>query len=354
MWQIKTVLLKKLFTLFLLCCSSIVLAQTIKGRILDETNQPLFGANIYLDGTSIATVSNENGIFQLTVPSKINASLVISYIGYQSVTVDSYSATEDLQIKLQPSTNSLKEVVVKKNRFSRKEMLKLFREQFLGDTKAGRKAIITNEADIDFEYDEKYKVLIATSDKPLIIQNPVLGYEVVYEISSFVVEFHSLSIDSRDVHKILFTGVSRFTETDKTSKVINERLKSYRGSVLHFFRSLVSDKMAENQFLLVKNKKVASVKNNFIFKDNSGLKEVNLTDKPVQITSKNALVDSKFYSHYQISFDKSRTSAVTFLTPVFNVDQFGIHSNVQDILFAGDMSNKRIGDLLPTNYGIEE
>jgi len=27
---------------------------------------------------------------------------------------------------------------------------------------------------------------------------------------------------------------------------------------------------------------------------------------------------------------------------------------VQDILFAGDMSNKRIGDLLPTNYGIEE
>jgi hypothetical protein len=347
------ILKKRFLLLFCFCFSLTALAQAIKGRVFDEKNKPLFGANIFLDGTSIATISNEEGYFQLSVLVKTNTNLVVSYIGYQSIAISSFSADEELKIVLQPSTNSLKEVVIKKERFTRKQMLKVFREQFLGDTKAGRKAIITNEEEIDFEYDEKYKVLKATSDKPLIIQNPVLGYKVTYEISDFIVQFHLLSIESKDVNKILFTGVSRFEETSSSPAIIKERMKSYRGSVLHFFRSMISDKLAENQFMLVKNKKIAEVKNNFSFKDNSGLIQVNLTDKPTKIVSKNALVDDKFYSYYQISFEKSKTSAITFLTPVFDIDQFGIHSNVNEILFAGEMSYKRIADLLPTNYGIE-
>ncbi|NMH26251.1 carboxypeptidase-like regulatory domain-containing protein [Flavobacterium solisilvae] len=345
--------MKKYFLLFCFFFANITLAQAIKGRVFDETNKPLFGATIFLDGTSISTISNEEGFFQLPVIARINTNLVVSYVGYQSVSIASYNDTTELKITLQPSINSLKEVVIKKERFTRKEMLKLFREQFLGETKAGKKAIILNENDLDFEYDENYKVFKASSDKPLIIQNPVFGYEVTYEISDFIVQFHSLSIKSEDVHKILFTGVSRFKETSNSKEVVKERMKSYRGSVLHFFRSLVSDKMVENDFMLVKSKKIAAVKDNFKLKDNLGLIEVKLNDMPMKVVSKNALVDEKFYAHYQISFQKSRTSAVTFLTQVFNVDQFGIHSNVADILFAGDMSDKRVGDLLPTNYGIE-
>jgi hypothetical protein len=345
--------MKKISLLIFLFFVNITLAQTIKGRVFDEKNQPLYGANIFIDGTSITTISNEEGYFQLPVAVKINANLIVSFIGYQSVTISSYSAEKELKIVLQPSINSLKEVVIKKERFTRKEMLKLFREQFLGDTKAGRKAIITNEDVIDFDYDEKYKILKVTSDQPLLIQNPVLGYKVTYEISDFIVQFNSVSMDSKDVYKILFTGVSRFEEISSAPNVLKERMKSYRGSVLHFFRSLISDKMAENDFMLVKSKKIAEVKNNFSFKEVSDLIEVKVTSSSAKIVSKNALVDDKFYSYYQISFEKSRTSSVTFLTPVFNVDQFGIHSNVNEILFAGEMSYKRIGDLLPTNYGIE-
>ena len=237
--------------LFCFFFANITLAQAIKGRVFDETNKPLFGATIFLDGTSISTISNEEGFFQLPVIARINTNLVVSYIGYQSVSIASYNDATELKITLQPSINSLKEVVIKKERFTRKEMLKLFREQFLGETKAGKKAIILNENDLDFEYDENYKVFKASSDKPLIIQNPVLGYEVTYEISDFIVQFHSLSIKSEDVHKILYTGVSHFKEISNSKDVVKERMKSYRGSVLHFFRSLVSDKMVENDFMLV-------------------------------------------------------------------------------------------------------
>lgn len=347
-------MLKNLLMFILLGCSTIVAAQAVKGKVYDEKNQPLYGATIFLDGTSISTISGEDGFFQLPVLSKVNSNLVVSYIGYQTVTISAFTTDKDIEVKMVPSTNSLKEVVIKKNRFTRKEMLKLFREQFLGDTKAGRKAVIVNEDALDFEYDEQYKVFKASSDQPLVIQNPVLGYEVTYEISDFIVEFKTLSIKSIDTYRILFTGVSRFKETASTADVVKERLKSYRGSVLHFFRSLVSNKLAENKFLLVKSKKAASVKDNFQIKDSEGLKEVKLINNPVQIVSKNNLEQPKFYSFYQISFDSSKTSGVTFLTPTFNIDAFGIHSHVNQILFEGDMSDKRVGDLLPTNYGVEE
>ncbi len=351
LWKIKIDTLKKLLIL-LLCCSKIALAQAIKGRVFDENNNPLYGANVFFDGTSIGTMSDENGYFQLPFSTKINASLVVSFIGYQSFSTYSYSTDEEIQILLKPSTNILKEVVIKKNRFTQKQMLKLFREQFLGQTKAGKSAVILNEDDLDFDYNEKYKVFTATSDKPLIIQNPVLGYEVTYEISDFIAEFKTLSINSDDVYKIFYAGVSRFRETSNSKEVMGERTKSYQGSVLHFFRSLISNKMAENNFFLAKNDKPASVMNNFVIKDTVGYKQVTLKNS-YTVTSK---ADNKVRTHafYKILFDKTRNSSVTFITPVFYVDPFGIHTNVNEILFTGDMGFRRIADLLPTNFGINE
>ncbi len=350
--KIKTNTLKKLFILVLCCFSTIAFAQVVKGRVFDENNKPLYGANIYFDGTSIATISDEKGYFQLPVSGKINASLVFSFIGYQSATLFPYPLDEEIKMVLKPSTNSLKEVVITKSRFTRKQMLKLFREQFLGETKAGKKAVILNENDLDFEYDEKFKVFTASSDKPLIIQNPVLGYEVAYEISDFIVEFKTLSISSDDVYRVLYTGVSRFKETSNSKEVIKERMKSYQGSVLHFFRSLISDKMVENNFILVKGDKQASVTNNFAIKDTIGYKQVTLKNANTIILRDSKTVKTRVL--YKILFNQRRNSSVTFTTPVFYVDQYGIHTHVNDILFAGEMSLKRVGDLLPTNYGINE
>ena len=54
---------------------------------------------------------------------------------------------------LRSEIKELKEVVVGQNFFSRKQMLKLFREQFLGINVAGKNCIIENEEEIYFDYD---------------------------------------------------------------------------------------------------------------------------------------------------------------------------------------------------------
>ena len=56
----------------------------ISGKIVDEKNNPLIGANIIFKGTSIGSTTDYDGkyIVDNIVPGKYN--LLISYIGYKS------------------------------------------------------------------------------------------------------------------------------------------------------------------------------------------------------------------------------------------------------------------------------
>ncbi len=52
----------------------------ITGRVLDANNEPIIGANVVVEGTTIGTVTDADGNFALDVPD--GATLKISYIGY--------------------------------------------------------------------------------------------------------------------------------------------------------------------------------------------------------------------------------------------------------------------------------
>ena len=54
----------------------------IKGKVLDENNNPLPGATITLKGTSVTTTSSGNGNFQIDIGNRSNAILVISFVGF--------------------------------------------------------------------------------------------------------------------------------------------------------------------------------------------------------------------------------------------------------------------------------
>ncbi len=57
----------------------------IRGRVLDKSDrQPLPYSSIYLSGKAIGTVTNDNGQFQLKLPSKYLAdTIIVSCIGYK-------------------------------------------------------------------------------------------------------------------------------------------------------------------------------------------------------------------------------------------------------------------------------
>ena len=82
----------------------------ISGTIVDETDQPLPGANIVEKGTSNGTQSDFDGNFTITVADQ-NAVLTISYIGFKTMDVTANGQTS-LTITLEEDTAGLDEVVV--------------------------------------------------------------------------------------------------------------------------------------------------------------------------------------------------------------------------------------------------
>lgn len=81
----------------------------IKGTVVDETGQPVIGANIVVDGTTNGTISDLDGNFMLQVPEK--AELRVSYIGYLDQKVKVGTNTT-LRIVLKEDTQTLDEVIV--------------------------------------------------------------------------------------------------------------------------------------------------------------------------------------------------------------------------------------------------
>ncbi|WP_255404820.1 SusC/RagA family TonB-linked outer membrane protein [Prevotella sp. kh1p2] len=54
--------------------------KTVKGQVLDEKGEPVIGATIKVKGTTLATVSDVDGNFAITVPE--GSKLTVSYLGY--------------------------------------------------------------------------------------------------------------------------------------------------------------------------------------------------------------------------------------------------------------------------------
>ncbi|MFO7524048.1 MAG: TonB-dependent receptor [Ignavibacteriaceae bacterium] len=82
--------MKIVFTLlFFLAVSYSIYAQTkISGRITDNNNQPLPGANIYLQDTYDGTTSDTDGSFSFSTDEEGAGVLVISFVGYKTVNKD--------------------------------------------------------------------------------------------------------------------------------------------------------------------------------------------------------------------------------------------------------------------------
>ncbi|HKJ06665.1 MAG TPA: carboxypeptidase-like regulatory domain-containing protein, partial [Flavobacteriaceae bacterium] len=92
--------------------STAVFAQTkLSGKVVDETNQPLPGASIVVKGTSTGTSSDFDGKFALNTNVNTGA-ISISFVGYETKTVNFNGTTNFQTIALVPSAESLDEVVI--------------------------------------------------------------------------------------------------------------------------------------------------------------------------------------------------------------------------------------------------
>ncbi len=93
-----------------LCFTVAIVAQNISGKVVDDEGIGLIGATVLVKGTTIGTVTDIDGAFDLKVPKDYNT-VVISYTGYQSQEFD-ITDKKVLDVILAPDSELLDEVVV--------------------------------------------------------------------------------------------------------------------------------------------------------------------------------------------------------------------------------------------------
>ena len=276
-------------TLLLLLFVTVSFAQ-IRGKVVDVNGKPLVAANVYFDGTTIGTLTDKKGDFVIDNSFRLNTVLVASFLGYQTQYLKSESDKE-LRIVLKEVAESLNEVIIKKDLFTRKQKMELFRDQFLGTTSFGKASKIEKESDIYFMYEKDKRTLKAFSQNPLIIVNSSLGYKITYELLNFEIKFWKLSISSRDVTQSFFSGLSRFEEKNVSSKIIKNRKKCYTGSQLEFFRNLRNETLGKSNFLVFEKSFQVNPKDSFIVTDTLGLKRVAVLKQERGLHNKNFIAE---------------------------------------------------------------
>lgn len=336
-------------------------SQTIKGKIIDrQTKAPVSKVSVYLDGTSTYALSDDDGNFELSVEKIINTNLVISHVAYNQLIIPNPFQKDYYTLYLDKKTNVLKEVVIEGDPFTRKQKLKAFKNQFLGDDKYGRNCEILNEDDIELYYKPSKKILTATAEKPIIITNKYLGYRVEFFLRNFECEYLiANTINDEDAKQAYFDGMSLFADLKRGEKKFEKRRKEvFEETPVHFFKSFINYKLKEDKYKIFNVKKGLVIKNDvgveinpqlyFTVEGSSSGKKICVregTDINKQFSSK-----KESYGIVDILQDKKRRSRIVFLSDCIFVDSYGNIDDPVKIMFSGHFAKYRIGRMLPIDY----
>lgn len=111
--------MKTILTFLIALISTLGFSQAkISGKVVDEKNNPIAGANIFIDGTYDGASSNENGEFAFTTSETGTKILVISFLSNETlktpIEIEKYQSKT---FKLKESMNSLDVVVINAGTF---------------------------------------------------------------------------------------------------------------------------------------------------------------------------------------------------------------------------------------------
>jgi hypothetical protein len=307
-------------------------SQKIKGRVFDnDTKKPLPYASVFLNGTTIGTLTDVSGNFNLEISENKKLPVAVSAIGYYSALLSDYSAETLQTIYLVPKVYELDEITVS-SRTNRAKYMEMFKKQFLGPTINGSQCTIDNEDDIAFIYDKTKNILTALSNEPLKIENRSLKYEIDYFLDDF--EYSPSNGQLKLLGIYIFRDVNSRNRTDSI-KVERKREAAYLGSRMHFFRSLWHDDLASEGYIVADTSfKVVTYKKLVL--------DIDTIEK--YVVNKRIL---------NIDFKRYETSVMEILQDSVYFEKSG-YFDPEGISWNGDMAKQRIGDMLPFDYVLRE
>jgi len=241
--------------LLLILCALIGRGQqsyTITGVVTDEKDVPIPGATVFIADSRKVTATNSDGRFVLENMQPGRYNLVVKMIGYIVTQHEFMLQDKDMRfrIKLPEDNVMLNTVYISGMSLSeRKRHLATFIKCFLGTSANSAKCKILNTDDIKLRFDKQNDVLTAYSNEFLIIENKALGYRMKYLLNEFTYD-HPYGIGG----VIFFAGTLFFENIEgnawQQKKWEQERANTYLGSAPHFFRSVFSNSIQENDFMV--------------------------------------------------------------------------------------------------------
>ena len=309
----------------------------------DATKKPLESVVVYLNGTTKGTVTNAKGSFYLELDKASNESLIISYLGYQNIILDpsEIEDTKHIVLYLKEELEPLDPVFLENDDWSRKKKMHYFKLHFIGSEKVQKTCTILNEDDVNLFYSSSDKTLYASAYKPIKIKNDFFGYTISYDLTDFEAKFKFSDKGRPLIKEVFFMGTSFFKEFDDTietedkKEYINRRKKAFKGSVLHFMRSLADNALVQNNFQLLYEGKKTLPDKHFKVSIEDGFANVEADVEKI------AIKHNTSYRSYMI-FNSKNTN--------FTIDGFGNYRPVRLFSFSGYMGRLKVGKMLPLDY----
>lgn len=223
---------------------------SVSGIISDkESNEPLVGVNVFLNGTTLGSSSNKFGEYKiLNVPTGTYR-LVVSMIGYKSRNLSISISTKSLgevNFKLNPISYKLSDVNVVAERDEEwLENMRRFRNNFIGTSENSENCIIINPEIIEF-IELNNGDLTASAPATINILNEALGYSIKFDLKEFRLANNG---------EVDYMGDIRYDKLvpkneSQEKEWIEKRLYAYQGSLKHFLISLCRQSLFEEGYLI--------------------------------------------------------------------------------------------------------
>jgi hypothetical protein len=331
---------------------------SVDGKVVDKSGQPLTGASVFCQNTTIGTLSKNDGSFHLRLANG-GYDLIVSYTGFETESIrigKDHKDTDTLTITLKEQDKSLEQAVVTGSALVADGWDKygqFFLDNFIGTTPNAAKCALENKDVLKFYFYKKRNKLRIKADSALVITNNALGYKIKYQLDSFVYEYNS-SVGS-------YTGYPLFEEMqgtqDQQDTWKQNRLYSYAGSRLHFIRSWYDSTLEDEGFVLEltdssDNNKMKKIDNPYdpqYYAIDSGDVEISIQGR-LRVSYKNQVPDRKYLLERKFPLSTRFEISAIDIQNGFVIEENGYFYDQADVTNIGYWSWKKLAELLPYDY----
>jgi hypothetical protein len=353
----------RLLLLFFLAPFFVIAQQKyqLSGSVMEKGSIAIPGASVFLEGTTMGTQTDSKGHYVLRNIPTGRHRLVSSMVGYvpKIVLVDVPGKYTEFNFNLEEDNKTLDEVRIVGSQDKKWEkQFRAFENGFLGESYSKKEVYITNREVVDFT--ENDNAFIAKASQPLQIVNKTLGYKVTYFMDNFE---KTSSLTS-------FKGLASFEklvpeDAKQERRWKRNREEAYEGSIKHFLKALVGNRLEEEGFnaFLLKPEYLNNLRRGLFFDRNN---ERHVAFKPTEligVLSTEGLINLDWKNPMEIVFNRKRVARPIFMDAPYpytilipkgpiQVTAAGDLMNPYSIEMRGEMGKIGMADLLPLDFEI--